>query len=288
MSAETTTATAAEFQITEIVSRIVSDVGYEQSVMRPLVRVADISDAPTDRIDFPKWNDLSGGVSAPGEASDLTNTAINPTEVSVTAVEVGIMATITDMLLVSNTFRNIGPYAQQMGVALNQKVDTDILAEVADFGTSVGASGVDLTEANILSAIYELDNGAVMQDTPLVGVLHSIQLADLRTDLANSTGVVHGRGEVSGFDGRRMTYLGIPLLRSNLCASVGGNADRQGVIMPIGDQCGLAYVEKWAARTELERDASLRATEVVVTAAYGDECVNTDAYAGVAVITDHE
>ncbi len=58
--------------------------------------------------------------------------------------------------------------------------------------------------------------------------------------------------------------------------------------MPSGNQSGLAYVLKTGARTEFQRDASLRATEIVVTAVYGDECVNPASNGGVAVITDHE
>ena len=63
-------------------------------------------------------------------------------------------------------------------------------------------------------------------------------------------------------------------------------ADRQGVMMPVGNQSGLAYVLKTGAKTEFQRDASLRATEIVVTALYGDECVNPAANGGVKMVTD--
>ena len=51
-----------------------------------------------------------------------------------------------------------------------------------------------------------------------------------------------------------------------------------------GSQRALAYVEKWAVRPEMERDASLRASEVVVTTAYA--VGETDDAAGVSIITD--
>jgi len=59
-------------------------------------------------------------------------------------------------------------------------------------------------------------------------------------------------------------------------------------MMPMGNQSGLAFVLKTGAKTELQRDASLRATEVVVTAVYGHGCVNPVSGGGVKIITAHE
>ncbi len=58
--------------------------------------------------------------------------------------------------------------------------------------------------------------------------------------------------------------------------------------MPLGNQSGLAYVLKTGAKTEFQRDASLRSTEIVVTAVYGQGCVNTAANGGVKIVTKHE
>ena len=88
--------------------------------------------------------------------------------------------------------------------------------------------------------------------------------------------------------GAMSSLYGVDIFQSTNCASVASDADRQGVMMPMGNQSGLAYVIKVGAKTELERNASLRATEIVVTAVYGDECVNTAANGGVKIITDHE
>lgn len=45
---------------------------------------------------------------------------------------------------------------------------------------------------------------------------------------------------------------------------------------------------KTGAKTEFQRDASLRATEIVVTALYGHGCVNTAPGGGVKMISKHE
>jgi hypothetical protein len=287
MANEVTTAagSAGELVAAEIVSRLIIDAAYAEAVMPPLVRVADIRDASTLTVEFPKWPLLSATDLT--EGTDASNTAVNTTSVSVTADEAGIMITVTDMLMNGTGFGGLEPYAHELGKALASKIDKDILAEVADFTNSVGVSGANMTEADFLSAIYTLESGNAVG--PFAAVLHPIQVHDLRTALASTTGAVWGGPSAPAHDlGAFASLYGVDVYKSTNCASVNVDADRQGVMMPVGNQSGLAYVLKTAAKSELQRDASLRATEVVVTATYGDECVNTAANGGVAIVTDHE
>ena len=61
-----------------------------------------------------------------------------------------------------------------------------------------------------------------------------------------------------------------------------GNADKiNGMYSPSR---AIGYVEKWAIRPEMERDASLRGSEVVVTAAYA--VGETDDVSGVRILSD--
>ena len=288
MANEVTTAagSAGELVAAEIVSRLVIDAAYAGAVMPPLCRVADIGGETTKTVEFPKWPLLSAADLT--EGTDASNTAVNTTSVSVTADEAGLMITVTDLLLNSAVTGGLEPYATELGKALANKIDTDLLAEVADFTNSVGTSGSNISEANFLSAIYTLENGNAVG--PFVAVLHPIQVADLRAALAATTGAVWGGTSAPGGDlGAMSSLYGVDIFQSTNCASVNsGDADRQGVMMPMGNQSGLAYVLKTGARTEFQRDASLRATEIVVTAVYGDECVNVAANGGVKIVTDHE
>ncbi|MEE8573962.1 MAG: phage major capsid protein [Thermodesulfobacteriota bacterium] len=280
-----TAGSAGELVAAEIVSRLIIDAAYAEAVLPPLVRVADISDAGTLTVEFPKWPLLSAGDLT--EGTDAANTAVNTTSTSVTADEAGIMITVTDMLLDGTGYGGLEPFALELGKALANKIDTDILAEVADFSNSVGSTTVDMTEADFLSAIYTLESGNAVG--PYAAVLHPVQVHDLRTALAATTGAVWGGPTAPAADlGAFASLYGVDVYKSTNCASINSDADRQGVMMPVGNQSGLAYVLKTAARSEFQRDASLRATEIVVTATYGDECVNTAASGGVAIITDHE
>ena len=285
MANEVTTAvgSAGELVAAEIVSRLVIDAAYAGAVMPAIVRVADISGDSTLTVDFPKWPLLSAADLT--EGADAANTAVNTTSTPVAADEAGIMITVTDMLLNSAGIGGLEPYAMELGKALANKIDTDLLAEVADFTNSVGATGVDMTEANFLEAIYSLESGNATG--PYAAVLHPVQVHDLRMALKATTGAVWGGPSAPAGDIGALTSLyGVDVFSSTNCALVNTGADRQGVMMPVGNQSGLAYVLKTGAKTEFQRDASLRATEIVVTAIYGDECVNPAANGGVKMVTD--
>lgn len=287
MANEVTTAagSAGELIAAEIVSRLIIDAAYAEAVMPPLVRVADISGDSTLSVEFPKWPLLSA--SDLTEATDMSNTAVNTTSTLVTADEAGIMITVTDMLLNGSGLGGLEPYAAELGKALANKIDADLLSSASSFTNSVGTSGQALTEANFLSAIYSLELGNAKG--PFVAVLHPYQVSNLRSAIASSTGAVWGGPSAPAADaGSLGTLYGVDIIQSTNCASVNVNADRQGVMMPLGNQSGLAYVLKTGAKTELQRDASLRATELVVTAVYGHGCVNAAANGGVKIVTKHE
>ena len=284
MADETTTSTAGELVAAEIVSRLVIDAAYGArggAIMPRLVRADDISGETTLVKQYAKWNLLSAAGLT--EATDLANTAINPTDVSCTSTEVGLMATVTDVLLGSAVVGSLAPYATEMGKALANKIDTDVLAEVADFTNSVGTTTVNMTHQDYLDAIFTLENGNAVG--PFVTVLHPVQIADLRTSLTTS-GLATWDASQNAAIGAMGSLFGRDIVSSTNCAAVNTAADRQGVMMPLGFNSGLVWMSKRMARTEFERDASLRATEIVVTAEYGDECVNIAANGGVAIITD--
>ena len=92
MANETTSSTLSELY-TEIVAEALF-VASEQSTMRPLVRNYAITGGGKS-VEVPIYGTVSA--SAVAEATDLSNTAINPTSVTITASEVGIMTTLTDL-----------------------------------------------------------------------------------------------------------------------------------------------------------------------------------------------
>lgn len=287
MTNEVTSAagSSGELVAAEIVSRLIIDAAYARALMPPLVRVADIAGESTLTVEFPKWPLLTAADLT--EATDMSNTAVNATSTTITADEAGIMITVTDMLMNGAGLGGLEPFAIELGKALANKIDIDLLSAASNFTNSVGTSGAALTEANFLSALYTLELGSAKG--PFVAVLHPYQVNNLRTAIASTTGAVWGGLAAPTADvGALGSLYGVDIVQSLNCASVNANADRQGVMMPIGNQSGLAYVLKTGAKTEFQRDASLRATEIILTAVYGHGCVNSAAGGGVKIVTKHE
>ena len=92
MANETTSSTISELY-TEIVAEALF-VASEQSIMRGLVRNYAISGGGKS-VEVPIYANVSAA--AVNEATDLSNTAVNPSSVTITASEVGIMTTLTDL-----------------------------------------------------------------------------------------------------------------------------------------------------------------------------------------------
>jgi N4-gp56 family major capsid protein len=282
MSNETTTTTANDLVYSSIISKEIIEAAWSALVCLPLVKEYDISAQPTLALDIPVWVAVSA--SAVNEASDLSNSAMSTNKVTLTASEVGVMITLTDKLSYSDILGNIDAYAEQLGKALADKIDTDLAALFAGFSGTAGSTGVDITEADFLTAIYTLENGDAPK--PYVAVLHPRQVADLRTAIASSSASLHSlqrSGDlVSNQAGFAYNLYNVDVYQTTNVATANTSADRCGAMMSKGQALGIVW--KQAAKTELQRDASLRATEVVVTSCYGvGELV--DAY-GVKIVTD--
>lgn len=235
---------------------------------------------------FPKAPSLAAAALTDG--TDMANTAYAPTQVTLTVGEVGLMLTLTDLARLSSItdFEQLGSEA---GEAVAEKLITDITALGSGFSTVVGTTATDLNETQYRSAITTLVINKIKG--PYFSVLYPVQVDDLVTSIgsqisaATTTGtspraVLNDLTMAPGLD-LGMLY-NVRTLSSTTVPTANAGADSAGFV--AGAQRALAYVEKWAIRPEMERDASLRASEVVTTAAYA--VGEKDDAAGVAIITD--
>ena len=268
MADETTMTTATELIRTEVINLVILDALYATMAVAPLIRNEECP-GDTNTMQFPVWNDVSGSVATPGEATDLANTALNPTAQTITPTEKGIMTTVTDMLVKSSpaSLEGIG---RELGRALGVKIDVDICALFAALNgaSAVGTTNTALTASVLLDAIYQLELDDV--PAPFHCVLHPLQKEDLMIDLTSSGASpiwggdlgnkIVSRGALDGMFGidRFVTSTNVPTANTA--------ADRCGALF---NPEAMAIVWKWRTKSETERNASLRATEVVVTACYG-------------------
>lgn len=267
-TAATTTANADELSFYELVESAIIDAAYSSTVMRPLVRESNLIGRPSDTAKFPIWPALAAA--AVGETTDLANTAINTTSVSITAGEVGIMASLTDEQDEDDILAGPSPYAAQLGKAVADKWDADLAALLAGHSNESGSTGTALTQAKFLTAIRALDSRDAPK--PFVAVLHPVQAAQLGNDIVTNGGNIWAQGsgqgdERFGSQDRNMygRFFGVDVYQST---NVPDDAtDYDGAIFSRGQTYGM--VVKREARVEYDRDASMRLTEMVVTARYG-------------------
>ena len=238
-------------------------------MLRGCVRNADISGAPTRAKDFPISPTLAAASVA--EGVDMANTAFTTTHVTVTASEVGLLLTVTDLLSASDIVGD-DYYVSQAAQALAAKMSTDLIAMAAGFSQQCGATTVNLSEQNIIDGLVLLAAAGV--NGPYDGVLHPRQAADLIADIGttiNSAGGASLRAGTNellvGTDNGLGTLYGVNWQVSHLVPTATAGADRLGMIVAPSQAIGRA--SKWDARVEFQRDASLRAREIAVTACYG-------------------
>tara|TARA_Y100001970_G_scaffold129008_1_gene159169 strand:+ start:1632 stop:2507 length:876 start_codon:yes stop_codon:yes gene_type:complete len=211
-------------------------------------------------------DDLTDGVDI------VDDQEIGMTTVDLTAAEVGAKVILTDKLVreqQNNVFTIIG---KQLGDAMARKKDTDVhsLYGSLNGGTTLGAAAASMKASNIQGAItYAKANKFGSQ---IYILHHPNSVAYLSKEAA--TVASSGSAELSSgwsadllkdfWSGLR-PMNGVSIFEDgNL--SVDSSDDATGV---IADKSAMAVLKSVDTRTERQRDASLRATEVVITSDYG-------------------
>ena len=277
MANESTSSTLSELY-TEIVAEALF-VASEQSIMRPLVKNYAITGGGKS-VEVPIYSAVSAA--AVSEATDLSNTAINPSSVTITASEVGIMTTLTDLARNSAPRNVAADIGKLFGEAIAKKQDKDLTALFDGFSTAVGGDSTALTAAIVFQAIANVRNAGVSMDG-VSTVIHPMVAYDLKANLTNtfanaSSNDIANEALRNGFVGR---LGGVPIYETTNIDHTGTGGDyKQGVF----HRDALAMAMMQDLKIETQRDASLRADEIVATAVYGVGELN-DTY-GVEVHSD--
>jgi len=247
---------------------------------------------------FPIQDDPAAAV-ALTESTDATNTQLTTSNQQATATEQGIMATVTDRLAAVSVVDAYPHFEGVLGRSYEERV-LDIFAGLYDNFTGItGTSGADLTLVQFLAAVTALAGRDV--PGPYYSVLHTQQVLDLRSGSGNTPG-----GILPGFaasqtgmeflaspnfqqtvmnDINRSAYAGsilnVDVWQTTAVVTMANGADRGGGIF---NKDAIGYHELWDQKVELQRDASLRATEIVVTGCLG--AVEIDDNRGQTIQTD--
>ena len=271
----------------ELYANIVQSALYtmnEQSLIRPLVRNYDMTGTPGLVAQVPIYPALSA--SGLTEGTDIsTPTSFDTTSKTITATEKGVMVTLTDLSAESANEDVAAAIGRQIGSAMAEKVDTDLAALFSGFSNTVNKTSNAVTVQDIFKAAAILRNNKANQNGAFVCVLHPYQAYDLKNQLTNAGSTMsHALSDVgnnallNGFVGR---IAGVDIFESTVVTGGDSAGAYYGAVMT---QDALGYMVKRNMRIEEQRDASLRATEIVGSMAYGVSEI-FDAY-GVAIISD--
>ena len=250
--------------------------------MRPLVTLYPIVGSGKT-VEVPVYPAITA--SAVDEATDLTNTAVNPTSQTITASEVGVMTTLTDLARDSAS-RNVGAdIGKLFGEAIAKKVDTDLATLLDSFTTNTldSGGGVELTADKLFQAQAILRSLNV--PAPYYGVFSPKAVFNLKKTLtaagyntnANAISDIGNEALINGYVGR---VAGIDIFENANIAINGNDDSAGGVFHPIA--LGLALKEDF--KVETQRDASLRGTEIVASICYGTGVIKENY--GVRIISD--
>lgn len=266
MANESTTTT-----LNDLLPQIVAEAMFqanEKSIMRGLVKNFTMPLNSGKSIVVPTYPKMSAAAVA--EGTDLSNTAVSTGGATLTVSEVGLMTTVTDLALRTSSSNVIADVGKLFGEAIASRIDKDLTALFGSFSTGVGAADQTITVNKIFEAVANLRKNGVPA-TDLACVLHPMVAYDLKAAIGTQAfagGDLQTEALRSGYVG---TLAGVPIFESSNMTDASDNdpgttGDYKGGLFHR-DALGLAMMQD--IQIEQQRDASLRATELVATAVYG-------------------
>ena len=193
---------------------------------------------------------------------------IGMTTVDLTAAEVGAKVILTDKLVRQAADNVMSMVGRQLGDGMARKKDNDVTALYSGFSTDLGASGRDFDIANVAAAVaYAKGSNFGSQ---LYINHHPFTIFDLAKEAAGTAATYPmtpgwSQDLLGNFWSGIRPIFGVPVFED-------GNITRTTPAATVGviaDKSALAVLKSVDTRTERQRDASLRATELVMTSDYG-------------------
>ena len=288
MANETTYALMTDgFTLTALIANEqILEALYDLNHVDLLTRRIDLAGKPSKAHDIGFWPRLSSGAIA--EGADLQATPVASTKVTVTAAERGLMVEPTDVLTLSS-LASLMDFASNAADALAEEEMANVAALSSGFSNQVGSTTVNLTEANVISAMTTLKNNR--QKGTMRGLLYTEQWSDYVVSVGSSftPAASTGKGareEMQDFafadSGFQRDIWGAEWYHSTAVPTATAGADSSGMLLAVNR--AIAWGVKYRSRTELDRDGSKRTTEVIVTAF--DGVAEIEDVAGVGILSD--
>jgi N4-gp56 family major capsid protein len=279
MANETTTGT-----LNDLIAPIVQEamfVASETSIMPGLVKQFTVPANAGKVLQVPLYSTQTIASDA-GENSDLANTEVSTGVANITLTEAGIMTTLTDMARnhsVSNVVADLG---KLFGEAIAKRHDRALTGLFSTFTSQIGAAGDELEVKDLFEAYATLKANAV--PGPYFGVFNPKSIYNIKKTLTNTfvnpnASSVVNQAMSEGYIGR---IAGIDIYESSNVVEDSATGVTNGIFSR--DALGLAVAQN--INIETQRDASLRAEEVVASTRYGVSVLH-NSY-GIKVLGDNQ
>lgn len=199
--------------------------------------------------------------------------------VTQTASEHGVMTFVSDRLVHQNNDDVIAVVGEQHGRALGRLLDQDIVGLFGGLSNSIGTANTSLNLNSIAAAVAFLRSDDLTYGpapAPINASLHPEQIRRMITDAAGQANSITNFGGnpiptglsedlVRNYMRGRDPLFGVPIIESpNL--SRDANDDATGAVFSTR---AFHLAMEREIRAEEERDASLRGTEIITTAVWG-------------------
>lgn len=272
--AVTTTTTLTELVNSEFINPAILEYAHDYTVAAPYLNWLDLRGKATKVGSFPIW--VLDATTDTGETTDLTTETLETTDVQITAAEIGIRRDVTDAALEETIIGSqiFDFLVRDSGVLAAISLDDDICTLFTSLATVVGLATTDLALSHMVDAQASIrKNGKRGQ---LVYILDDQQAQDYQNAQAAATSTTINGFMTPSF-GVESGYLGTFMMQqvwqTGLCDTSNTGASVNGACFVRGDtnptmSCFGGVITR-DVRTELERNASARLTEFVMTAKWG-------------------
>ena len=212
-------------------------------------------------------DDLTDGIDITDEQD------IGMTTVDLTAAEVGAKIILTDKLVRQSAENVMSMVGRQLGDAMARKGDTDVIALYTNLngGTAFSADGNNFSASNVMAAISRAKANKFGSQIYIVHHPNAVAyLAKESAAVASSASAEITSGwqadRLKNFWSGLRPINGVPIFESGNIQKTASVDSGKGV---IADKSAMAVLKSKETGTERQRDASLRATEIVITSDYG-------------------
>jgi hypothetical protein len=199
-------------------------------------------------------------------------------------VERGAYVQISKSVLYGDPFSDLAPYGEQIGRALAEDEDAQILALAAGFTTNaIGASGDYLTKEHLLSGIAKLE--AANAPAPYYGVFSPQSWSEIRASIGDASVmadvgrmIVEGQGKgITNLNGFVGAPYGIPCFISTKVDVTGDTYNNL-----MFSQKAISYATTFDIRVDVDDNVTARAFDCMGWYA-GKAAEQVDAY-GVKIL----